>query len=51
MGREVAVLVNQNLRPGIYETDFDASALTSGVYFYKLVTKDFTDTKRMILVK
>ncbi len=51
MGREAAVLVNQSLKPGIYETDFDASKLTSGVYFYKLISKDFTETKRMILIK
>jgi len=51
LGREVKQLVNTNMTPGSYTTDFDASALTSGVYFYTLTTEGFTDTKRMLLVK
>ena len=50
-GREVATLVNEYLQPGTYEVTFDAVDLTSGVYFYKLTAEDFTDTKRMILIK
>jgi hypothetical protein len=51
MGREIATLVNEQLAPGTYETTFDGSALSSGTYFYKLTTGDFSQTKRMLLVK
>jgi hypothetical protein len=50
-GREVQTLVNENLNAGTYEVKFDGSGLTSGVYFYRLVTEGFTETKRMILLK
>ncbi|MBN8584208.1 MAG: T9SS type A sorting domain-containing protein [Ignavibacteria bacterium] len=50
-GREVKTLVNEELQAGIYNVDLDASSMTSGVYFYRLVTKDFSDTKKMILLK
>ncbi|MCU0372067.1 MAG: YCF48-related protein [Ignavibacteria bacterium] len=50
-GREIATLVNEPLQPGSYEVTFDGSKLTSGVYFYKLISGEFTDTKRMILIK
>jgi len=51
LGREVKTLVNEVKNAGVYEVNFDASALSSGVYFYRLVTDNFTDTKRMLLVK
>jgi hypothetical protein len=51
MGREVQTLVNESLQPGTYETKFDGSMLNSGVYFYKLVTDGFTETKRLTLLK
>ncbi|MBS1515601.1 MAG: T9SS type A sorting domain-containing protein [Bacteroidetes bacterium] len=50
-GKEIATLVNEKLAQGVYETEFDASALSSGVYFYKIVTGDFIQTKKMLLVK
>lgn len=52
IGREVAVLM-QNERKGLgnYEISFDASNLSSGVYFYKLQTERFIETKQMVLVK
>ena len=50
-GREVAELVNRNLSAGTYNVDFDASHLASGTYFYKLETKDFSEVKKMVLVK
>ena len=50
-GREVRTLVNESLKPGTYEAAFDGSALNSGVYFYKLVTGNFTETKKMLLIK
>nr|HMS33987.1 T9SS type A sorting domain-containing protein [Ignavibacteria bacterium] len=51
LGKEVAVLVNEKLTQGIYEFKFDASNLVSGVYFYKLETGNFTQTKRMLLIQ
>lgn len=50
-GREVQTLVNERLQPGTYEATFDGNGLNSGVYFYKLMTNDYTETKRMILLK
>lgn len=51
LGKEVATLVNKKFTPGVYEVSFEASKLSSGIYFYKLVTDDFADTKKMILVR
>jgi photosystem II stability/assembly factor-like uncharacterized protein len=50
-GREVQTLVNGQLRSGTYEVTFDGSGLNSGVYFYKLTAGDFSETKRMVLIK
>jgi len=50
-GREVQTLVNESLKPGTYEVKFDGSQLTSGVYFYKLITDGFTETRKMLLIK
>lgn len=50
-GKEVAVLVNENLKAGTYETEFDASNLPSSVYFYKLTSGNLTETKKMFLLK
>jgi hypothetical protein len=51
LGKEIAVLVNQQFQPGIYEVEWDASNYPSGVYFYKLKIDDFTETKKMVLIK
>ena len=51
LGKEVITLVNEKLSPGKYEVEFDGSGLPSGVYFYRLTAGEFTDTKRMMLVK
>ncbi len=51
LGKEIQTLVNQQLSPGIYEVDFDGSNLPSGVYYYKLESGTFTETKKMVLVK
>lgn len=50
-GKEIALLVNEELNAGEYKVDFNATGLASGLYFYKLETADFTDVKKMILVK
>jgi hypothetical protein len=51
LGREVTKLVNEVKQAGTYSVDFDATRLSSGVYFYKLEAGSFVDTKRMVLVK
>ena len=51
LGKEVATLVSQQLKPGTYEVEWNAAAYPSGVYFYKLTTPDFTETKKMVLLK
>jgi len=51
LGKEVATLVNDEQTSGNYEITFDASKLTSGVYFYKITSGDFSDVKKMLLVK
>ena len=50
-GSEISTLVNEKLSPGNYEYKFTANNLPSGVYFYRLITSDFNETKRMILLK
>jgi hypothetical protein len=51
LGREVEILVNQQLEPGTYKVDWNASNYPSGVYFYRLTSGNFADTKKMVLVK
>lgn len=51
IGREVSNKFIGNLSPAVYEYRFNSAGLTSGIYFYRLVTDKFTDTKKMILVK
>jgi hypothetical protein len=51
LGNEVATLVNQDMAEGLHAVSFNASALTSGVYFYKLEAGKFTSIKKMMLVK
>jgi hypothetical protein len=51
LGREVQTLVNEKLQPGTYEAAFDATSLNSGVYFYKLETTNYSETKKMLMIK
>jgi hypothetical protein len=51
LGKEVADLVNDDLTPGSYSYEFNAASLTSGLYFYKLQTGGFTETRKMLLIK
>lgn len=51
LGQQVATLMNDQLKPGTYEVDWDGTNYTSGVYFYKLISADYSETKRMILIK
>jgi photosystem II stability/assembly factor-like uncharacterized protein len=51
LGSEVRTLLNEELKAGMYEVDFSAGELPSGVYFYKLTSGAFAETKKMILLK
>lgn len=51
LGRELAIILNEELKPGTYEADWDGSNFSSGVYFYRLEAGDFTETKKMVLMK
>jgi hypothetical protein len=51
LGREIKKLVNEELNPGTYEVEFDGTDLPSGIYFYRLSTDNFIDTKKMVLIK
>ena len=51
LGNEVSTLVNQKQNAGSYEVGFNATALSSGIYFYTLKTEGYSETKRMLLVK
>jgi len=50
-GKQVSEIINQQLQAGSYSYNFDASNLSSGVYFYKITAGSFTDTKKMVLMK
>jgi hypothetical protein len=51
LGREIRSLVNEVKPAGNYSVDFNASELSSGVYFYRIESGSFTDIKRMVLIK
>jgi hypothetical protein len=51
LGKEVETLVNDKMNPGNYEVEWNASKYSSGVYFYTLKANNFSETKKMLLVK
>ncbi|GBD92127.1 hypothetical protein BMS3Abin04_02861 [bacterium BMS3Abin04] len=51
LGEEVAALVNKEQAPGTYEINFNASNLTSGIYFYQLKSGNNIQVKKMMLLK
>jgi len=51
LGREVAVLVNEQKTIGNYEIEFNAGYLTGGIYFYKLNAGNYSETKKMLMIK
>jgi len=51
LGREIDILVNEELNPGTYEIDWNAANYPSGVYFYSLTAGTFTQTKKMVVIK
>lgn len=50
-GREVKTLINESLIAGYHEVNFNGEFLSSGIYFYKLITPGFTQSKKMVLIK
>jgi len=51
LGREVGTLVNEEQNAGTHNVTFNAGNLTSGVYYYRLTTGNFVDTKKLMLIK
>ncbi|MBZ0201861.1 MAG: T9SS type A sorting domain-containing protein [Ignavibacteria bacterium] len=51
LGSEMVTLVNEQLKPGTYEVEWDGANFASGIYCYKLIAGDYSQTKKMILVK
>jgi photosystem II stability/assembly factor-like uncharacterized protein len=51
LGREILVLINDYLDTGIHEVIFDGNNLSSGVYFYKLITNNYSESKKLLLLK
>lgn len=51
LGREITSLVNEQLKPGVYEVKWDGSNYASGIYFYFLKAGSYSDSKKMVLVK
>jgi len=51
LGREISTLISQELKPGIYETKFYGTNLSSGEYIYRLVSGDYSSAKKMLLIK
>ncbi|MBL8007212.1 MAG: T9SS type A sorting domain-containing protein, partial [Ignavibacteria bacterium] len=51
LGKEVAILVNENLSPGKYTVKFNGSNLASGAYFYTIKINNFSQTKIMVMIK
>jgi hypothetical protein len=51
LGREVAVLVNERMEAGRYQTTFNAAGMASGMYLCRMQAGDFVQVHRMVLVK
>lgn len=51
LGREIETLVNEKLKPGTYEVQFDGTNYPSGVYYYRLSAGDYTETRKLVLLK
>ena len=50
-GREIAVVLSEPLEAGFYNVDFNAVNLASGIYFYKITAGDYSNVKKMVLIK
>jgi hypothetical protein len=51
LGRETSVLVDERKEPGVYRVTFNAAGLPSGVYIYRLTSGQFTESRKMVLLR
>ncbi|MGH2575598.1 MAG: YCF48-related protein [Ignavibacteria bacterium] len=51
LGKEISTIVNEELKPGLYEAEWEGTNYPSGVYFYKMVTQTYTETRKMVLIR
>jgi len=51
LGNEIKTLVNEMKSPGVYNVEFDGSNFSSGIYYYKLSAGEFSEVKKMTLLK
>ncbi|RPI13676.1 MAG: T9SS C-terminal target domain-containing protein [Ignavibacteriae bacterium] len=51
IGREVKTLINMEMQPGTYQAIWNAANVSTGIYYYKITAGDFTQTKKMVLIK
>ncbi|MDZ7623791.1 MAG: T9SS type A sorting domain-containing protein [Ignavibacteriaceae bacterium] len=51
LGHEIKTLISGDHDAGVYEVDFDATGLSSGVYFYQIKSASFTETRKLLLMK
>lgn len=51
LGKEVASLINEDMKPGYYNYEWSGQNLPSGIYYYKMETDEFNETRKMILIK
>ncbi len=51
LGRNLTTLVNEDLNPGVYEVEWNAASQPSGIYFYRITASEFSEVKKMVLVK
>lgn len=51
LGRQVVVLLDEEMQPGVYKLSFEAGELASGVYFYRIQASEFTQTRKLMLLK
>ncbi len=51
LGKQIVVLIDKEMSPGSYEIEFDGSKFSSGIYFYRLSTPNYSETKSMVLLK
>ncbi|MBK8551197.1 MAG: T9SS type A sorting domain-containing protein [Ignavibacteria bacterium] len=51
LGKEIKTLIDMSLHAGVYDSEWDGSNFPSGIYFYRLLTNEFAETKKMILLK
>ena len=51
LGKQIETLISGDHDAGVYEVDFDATGLSSGIYFYQIKSASFTETKKLVLMK